>query len=214
MDDEIAIDCYAHQSFFEIGTTLAVRLILRTVDLIFKHRNAGALDNVIGPTYAKTPEFELISDVVRSSALAPHPTLSSRHCYSFRFSPSKGARWPLNTSYFIMPEATPVIDRSFRAEQERLLGHDIEFEDMTGRTLDNKSPAYMDNEYREDRDGGQVSGVDGAPDNGEDGQTPPVYRVYKRRWFGLMQLVLMNIIVSWDVSLGCSISVNCIMIDD
>jgi hypothetical protein len=25
------------------------------------------------------------------------------------------------------------------------------------------------------------------------------YRVYKRRWFGLFQLVLLNIIVSWDV---------------
>ena len=26
------------------------------------------------------------------------------------------------------------------------------------------------------------------------------YRVYKIRWFGLVQLVLLNIIVSWDVS--------------
>ena len=26
------------------------------------------------------------------------------------------------------------------------------------------------------------------------------YRVYKRRWFGLLQLTLLNIIVSWDVS--------------
>lgn len=29
-----------------------------------------------------------------------------------------------------------------------------------------------------------------------------VYKVYKRRWFGLLQLTLMNIIVSWDVSLS------------
>jgi hypothetical protein len=29
---------------------------------------------------------------------------------------------------------------------------------------------------------------------------PQEYRVYKRRWFGLLQLVLLNIIVSWDVS--------------
>ena len=28
----------------------------------------------------------------------------------------------------------------------------------------------------------------------------PVYRVYKRRWFGLVQLALLNIVVSWDVS--------------
>jgi hypothetical protein len=26
------------------------------------------------------------------------------------------------------------------------------------------------------------------------------FKVYKRRWFGLMQLTLLNIIVSWDVS--------------
>ena len=27
------------------------------------------------------------------------------------------------------------------------------------------------------------------------------YKVYKRRWFGLVQLVLLNIVVSWDVSI-------------
>lgn len=26
------------------------------------------------------------------------------------------------------------------------------------------------------------------------------YKVYKRRWFGLVQLTLLNIIISWDVS--------------
>ena len=33
-----------------------------------------------------------------------------------------------------------------------------------------------------------------------DAQTAMVYKVYKRRWFGLLQLALLNIIVSWDVS--------------
>lgn len=39
------------------------------------------------------------------------------------------------------------------------------------------------------------------------GDQPPAaspateYRTYKRRWFGLVQLTLMNIVVSWDVSL-------------
>ncbi len=28
------------------------------------------------------------------------------------------------------------------------------------------------------------------------------YKVYKRRWFGMLQLVLLNIIVSWDVSIS------------
>lgn len=35
-------------------------------------------------------------------------------------------------------------------------------------------------------------------------QTPEqgvtVYRVYKRRWFGLVMLMLLNIVVSWAVS--------------
>ncbi|KAI4265148.1 MAG: hypothetical protein L6R38_009622, partial [Xanthoria sp. 2 TBL-2021] len=97
-----------------------------------------------------------------------------------------------------MHEAPSEVDRSFRGEQERLLGHDIEFQDMTERTWNNKDPAYMDDEPRDETIGGHVSGVDAAPDNGEHEQAPPVYRVYKRRWFGLMQLVLMNIIVSWD----------------
>jgi MFS transporter, FLVCR family, MFS-domain-containing protein 7 len=37
---------------------------------------------------------------------------------------------------------------------------------------------------------------------GEGSEVPGgrVYKVYKRRWFGLVQLVLLNIIVSWDVS--------------
>lgn len=32
------------------------------------------------------------------------------------------------------------------------------------------------------------------------GNAAPGYRTYKRRWLGLAQLTLMNIIVSWDVS--------------
>lgn len=31
------------------------------------------------------------------------------------------------------------------------------------------------------------------------------FKVYKRRWFGLAQLVLLNIVVSWDVS-RCAVS--------
>jgi hypothetical protein len=42
------------------------------------------------------------------------------------------------------------------------------------------------------------AGITTAGDGGEgDGI---VYKVYKRRWFGLVQLTLLNIVVSWDVS--------------
>ncbi|KYK55036.1 Major Facilitator Superfamily protein [Drechmeria coniospora] len=39
-----------------------------------------------------------------------------------------------------------------------------------------------------------VDGIAGRLSHG----TPVVYRTYKRRWFGLVQLALMNIVVSWD----------------
>lgn len=38
-----------------------------------------------------------------------------------------------------------------------------------------------------------------SQDLNEDG-TVEFFKVYKRRWFGLIQLTLLNIIVSWDVS--------------
>lgn len=53
------------------------------------------------------------------------------------------------------------------------------------------------------------TGTDGAADEGlrrrssernAVGSNAGNFRVYKRRWFGLVQLVLLNIIVSWDVS--------------
>jgi FLVCR family MFS transporter 7 len=36
----------------------------------------------------------------------------------------------------------------------------------------------------------------------------PKFKTYKRRWFGLIQLVLLNIIVSWDVSISSIPSVQ------
>lgn len=48
-----------------------------------------------------------------------------------------------------------------------------------------------------DAEGEGVSGGDGSIRQGASTE----YRTYKRRWFGLAQLTLMNIIVSWDVRL-------------
>lgn len=48
-----------------------------------------------------------------------------------------------------------------------------------------------------------ASVMDGTPDagHGDTRVTPPGgYKVYKRRWFGLVQLILLNMITSWDVS--------------
>lgn len=37
------------------------------------------------------------------------------------------------------------------------------------------------------------------PNYEESNVTRPIYKVYKRRFWGLAQLVLLNIVVSWDV---------------
>lgn len=50
----------------------------------------------------------------------------------------------------------------------------------------------------EEEDLGRVNGIVGV--DGEVAGENRVYKVYKRRWFGLVQLVLLNIVVSWDVS--------------
>ncbi|KAI0878708.1 major facilitator superfamily domain-containing protein [Hypoxylon argillaceum] len=42
-----------------------------------------------------------------------------------------------------------------------------------------------------------IENATGAAGDGDDG-AGVVYKVYKRRWFGLVQLTLLNIIVSWD----------------
>ncbi len=49
--------------------------------------------------------------------------------------------------------------------------------------------------------------VSGATDDAaaEAGGDAVQYKVYKRRWFGLVQLALLNVIVSWDVSAVFSI---------
>lgn len=46
----------------------------------------------------------------------------------------------------------------------------------------------------------------GNSENGAPGDGATVYKVYKRRWFGLFQLALLNIIVSWDVRTNMAIS--------
>ena len=55
---------------------------------------------------------------------------------------------------------------------------------------------YSDGELEATRTRSMPDGDELALANGQQ----VVYRVYKIRWFGLTQLILLNIIVSWDVS--------------
>jgi MFS transporter, FLVCR family, MFS-domain-containing protein 7 len=63
-----------------------------------------------------------------------------------------------------------------------------------------------DDELLGDDERGSTTQPGGAQEGGNnstgvaDAMGGRVYKVYKRRWFGLVQLALLNIIVSWDVS--------------
>lgn len=46
---------------------------------------------------------------------------------------------------------------------------------------------------------GSILVTESSREERRESTNPASYRVYKRRWFGLFQLVLLNIIVSWDV---------------
>ena len=101
----------------------------------------------------------------------------------------------------VMNDSLFTTRRASRHEQERLLTSEIGWEEMADRSVIGKNTASPDGMASPATAVGQELDLDGAPRYHEEGQTPPpVDRVYKRRWFGLMQLVLMNIIVSWDVS--------------
>jgi len=49
------------------------------------------------------------------------------------------------------------------------------------------------------QDRGSGNSAEGDADGSVANGTSTEYRTYKRRWFGLVQLTLMNIVVSWDV---------------
>lgn len=92
------------------------------------------------------------------------------------------------------------------SEAEHLLSPHDEMNEMnemadlnTMREIDN-SPSPPETGSTEEQSRVALSGVDsGQLPFMEGGGGPVVYKVYRRRWFGLIQLVLLNIVVSWDV---------------
>lgn len=63
------------------------------------------------------------------------------------------------------------------------------------------SDAPLRNDSR-DEDGSRPSGQDAhavREQHGDNRHAHGHHRVYRRRWFGLLQLVLLNVIISWDV---------------
>lgn len=89
-----------------------------------------------------------------------------------------------------------------RPSQEQLLsGHvpeEAEMSDLGPRHVKNQVRVQAEYEDAMGNDGPSIAEATHGGAFTEPGAQIQ-YRVYKRRWFGLMQLILLNIIVSWDV---------------
>ncbi len=82
-------------------------------------------------------------------------------------------------------------DKTANEEQEHLLPLHVEMTDMETQSQDEETSCGEPL--------GQIEQAQAAVP-AEEQQIE--YKVYKRRWFGLVQLVLLNIVVSWDVSIA------------
>lgn len=92
------------------------------------------------------------------------------------------------------------------SEAEHLLsGDSMEMGDMSPQqTREKENASHVEERYTDGQSNGEASGS--RPSAGGEEEVAPInggnteYRVYKIRWFGLIQLILLNVVVSWDVS--------------
>ena len=75
-----------------------------------------------------------------------------------------------------------------------------EMSNMGGSSSSDNGDTNVATAYSITHDRGQSSSQDALTEHeAAPVAEPVVYKVYRIRWFGLMQLVLLNIVVSWDV---------------
>lgn len=92
----------------------------------------------------------------------------------------------------------PKFDGSFPALQEVRSDDELLPEEHVGSRA-HRSWGMRSNRSAENRNSNAPQGDAELGSLGQGGGRV-VYKVYKRRWFGMIQLALLNIIVSWDVS--------------
>lgn len=85
-----------------------------------------------------------------------------------------------------------------RPSTEELLSHhhrqSTEMSDLT-REGATKTHIRVEDRYTDELENGEASGTDNRQEIPAPQAAQVEYRVYKRRWFGLVQLMLLNIIV-------------------
>ena len=92
-------------------------------------------------------------------------------------------------------------------EAEHLLSNDdrMDMANLSPQVTQDKNLSAVSTTYSDQPTNAQASTLRAPTSDGEDialteGGRHVEYKTYKIRWFGLTQLILMNIIVSWDVS--------------
>lgn len=79
--------------------------------------------------------------------------------------------------------------------------HEVRSDDELLEAEDEREPRHRGQRARHtpQSNGSHVDGTEGGDIQ---------YKVYKRRWFGLFQLVLLNVIISWDVSVTITLRLH------
>lgn len=95
-----------------------------------------------------------------------------------------------NEAERLLPEHEDRIEMADLSPQRK--GEDKKVTQFGASYTDEQGYAGASESRQVTRDGEDVALVDSGQ--------PVEYRVYKIRWFGLTQLILLNIVVSWDVS--------------
>jgi hypothetical protein len=104
--------------------------------------------------------------------------------------PSKG--WVHSADY----------QREQRRSQQNSQENSSDEADVKKPGADNDGSAIRELHTGESSGSGIMNDGNGGEPRNERIEDIMVYKVYKRRWIGLAQLVLLNLVVSWDVSLS------------
>ena len=97
------------------------------------------------------------------------------------------------------------------SEAEHLLSDDnddrMDMPDLSPQETRNKNLSQVGTTYTDELNRGEASTLRAVTSDGDEVALTQAgehieYRVYKIRWFGLTQLILLNMVISWDVSIA------------
>jgi hypothetical protein len=149
----------------------------------------------------------------RPGALLQIPLTSRERLLAAASNPSPA---PTTADSSATTEASPFnwldLDRDYRADDDDAKDRGDLYFAIAADELHALSPPGMSTPEKPERaptgeSGESAAGASSAagaqrPEGELAVEAPQRYKTYRRRWFGLLQLVLLNIVVSWDVRLS------------